>query len=58
MDIKPEEFAKFGFVALNPKDKAQLVWKLRQCFADGTSTDWTTAPCGTPRPTAVTKLTP
>src|SRR5712691_8307264 len=35
MDIKPGEFAEFGFVARNPRDKTQLVWTLRQRFADG-----------------------
>ena len=57
MDIKPGEFAEFGFVARNPRDKTQIVWPLRQRFADGTVTDWTTGPQGT-RPTAVTKLAP
>jgi uncharacterized protein YcnI len=56
MDIKPGEFAEFGFVARNPRDRDEIVWKLRQKFADGTVTDWTTGPNGT-RPTAVTKLT-
>ena len=55
MDVKPGEFAEFGFVARNPRDKNELVWKLKQRFADGTVTDWTTGPNGT-RPTAVTKL--
>ena len=57
MDVKPGEFIEVAFVALNPRDKTELVWKLRQHFADGTSTDWTTGPNGT-RPTAVTKLAP
>lgn len=57
MDIKPGEFAEFGFVARNPRDKTELVWTLRQRFADGTVTDWTKGPNGT-RPTAVTKLAP
>jgi uncharacterized protein YcnI len=57
MDIKPGEFAEFAFVARNPRDKTELVWSLRQRFADGTVTDWTTGPTGT-RPTAVTKLAP
>ena len=55
MEIKPGEFAEFAFVARNPRDKTELVWKLRQHFADGTVTDWTNGPNGT-RPTAVTKL--
>jgi len=57
MDIKPGEFAEFAFVARNPRDKGELVWKLRQHFADGTVTDWTNGPNGI-RPTAVTKLAP
>jgi uncharacterized protein YcnI len=57
MDIKPGELAEFAFVARNPRDKNQIVWTLRQRFADGTVTDWTTGPNGT-RPTAVTKLAP
>ena len=57
MDIKPGEFAEFSFVARNPRDKDQLVWKLRQHFADGSVTDWTNGPTGI-RPTAVTKLGP
>jgi uncharacterized protein YcnI len=57
MDIKPGEFAEFGFVARNPRDKKELVWTLRQRFVDGTVTNWTTGPNGT-RPTAVTKLAP
>jgi len=58
MDIKPGEFMEFGFVARNPRgDQKQLVWQLRQRFADGTVTDWTKGPQGV-RPTAVTNLTP
>ena len=57
VDIKPGEFAEFAFVARNPRDRSQIVWTLRQRFADGTVNDWTNGPAGT-RPTAVTKLTP
>ena len=57
MDIKPGEFAEFGFVARNPREGSQLVWTLRQRFADGTVADWTKGPTGI-RPTAVTKLAP
>jgi uncharacterized protein YcnI len=57
MDIKPGEFFEFGFVARNPREGTQLVWTLRQRFADGTVTDWTNGPAGI-RPTAVTKLAP
>jgi hypothetical protein len=55
-DVKPGEFIEVGFVARNPRTGARIVWTLRQRFADGTVTDWTTAPNGTIRPTAVTNL--
>jgi uncharacterized protein YcnI len=57
VDVKPGEFIEVGFVARNPRDKTQLVWTLRQRFADGTVSDWTKGPAGI-RPTAVTRLTP
>ncbi|MGY9105566.1 MAG: DUF1775 domain-containing protein [Alphaproteobacteria bacterium] len=58
MDIAPGEFAEFGFVARNPRDETtELVWTLRQLFADGTVRDWTMGPNGI-RPTAVTTLSP
>jgi uncharacterized protein YcnI len=57
MNIPPGEFAEFAFVARNPRDKTELVWTLRQRFADGTVRDWTKGPNGV-RPTAMTKLTP
>ncbi len=55
MTIPPGEFVEFAFVARNPRDKAELVWTLRQRFADGTVSDWTKGPNGI-RPTAVTRL--
>ena len=57
MNIKPGEFAEFSFVARNPRDKEQVVWGLRQRFADGTVQDFTKGPNGI-RPTAITRLTP
>ena len=57
MNIPPGEFAEFAFVARNPRDKTELVWGLKQRFADGTVQDFTKGPNGI-RPTAVTKLTP
>lgn len=56
-DVLPGEFIEVGFVARNPRQGDQIVWTLRQRFADGTVTDWTVGPQGT-RPTAVTVLTP
>ena len=38
-EIPPKQSAEFGFVALNPK-AAEVAWKARQRFADGTSADW------------------
>ena len=59
VNVKPGEFIEVGFVARNPRgDATQIVWTLRQHFADGTSSDWTKAPNGTIRPTAITKLVP
>ena len=57
-DVKPGEFIEVAFVARNPRTGSRLVWKLRQRFADGTVTDWTTDPKGQTRPTAVTDLMP
>lgn len=57
MNIPPAEFAEFAFVARNPRDQKEIVWTLRQRFADGTVSDWTKGPNGI-RPTAKTTLTP
>ena len=53
--IKPGEFGEFSFTARNPADKDQVVWGLRQVFADGKVTNFTTGPQGID-PTAVVKL--
>jgi uncharacterized protein YcnI len=58
MNIPPGEFAEFAFVARNPRDKTELVWGLKQIFADGKVEDFTKAANGNMRPTAMTKLTP
>ena len=57
MDIKPGEFAEFSFVARNPQNAGQLIWKLREFFADGTVTDFTNGPDGI-YPGAIVKLAP
>jgi uncharacterized protein YcnI len=57
MNIPPGEFAEFAFVARNPRDKTEVVWTLRQRFADGTVSDWTKGANGV-RPTSMTKLAP
>jgi uncharacterized protein YcnI len=58
MNIPPGEFAEFAFVARNPRDKTELVWGLKQIFADGKVEEFTKAANGNIRPTAMTKLTP
>jgi uncharacterized protein YcnI len=54
-EIKPGEVGEFVFFARNPK-AAQITWKARQRFADGTSADWIGVE-GDRRPAAVTRLT-
>jgi uncharacterized protein YcnI len=56
MDIKPGEFREFVFLARNPKEGGEIVWKVRQRYADGTSSDWIGA-TGSRQPAPVTKLT-
>ena len=53
-EIKPAEYGEFVFFAVNPKS-AQIAWKARQRFADGTSADWVGVE-GDRRPASVTKL--
>jgi hypothetical protein len=57
MTIPPGEFAEFSFVARNPRAASEVVWTLRQRFADGTVSDWTKGPNGI-RSTSMTKLAP
>jgi len=53
-EIKPAEYGEFVFFARNPK-AAQIAWKVRQRYADGTSADWVGVE-GDRRPASVTKL--
>ena len=53
-DIKPAEYGEFVFFARNPK-AAQIAWKVRQRYADGTSADWFGVE-GDRRPASVTRL--
>ena len=53
-EIPPKQSAEFPFVARNP-NVAELAWKARQRFADGTSADWVGVE-GDRRPASVTKL--
>ena len=54
-EIKPAEYGEFVFFAVNPKSGAQIAWKARQRFADGTSADWVGVE-GDRRPASVTRL--
>lgn len=54
-EIPPKQSAQFEFVARNP-NAAEIAWKARQRFADGTSADWVGVQ-GDRRPTSVTRLT-
>lgn len=56
-NIPPGEFMEFVFLARNPVEGAEIVWTLRQKFADGTVSDWTKGERGT-YPTAAVKLLP
>jgi uncharacterized protein YcnI len=55
LTIKPGDIARFSFVAQNPQGGETIVWKVRQRYADGTSSDWI-GPAGTRSPAPVTKL--
>lgn len=41
VEIPPAHFGELVFNARNPKEGAGIVWKIKQRFADGTSSDWT-----------------
>jgi uncharacterized protein YcnI len=53
-EIKAGEVGEFVFFARNPK-AAQIAWKARQRFVDGTSADWIGVE-GDRRPASVTQL--
>lgn len=57
VNIKPGEFLEVGLVARNPRQGTELLWTLRQRYADGTVEDFTRTANG-PRPTALIRLTP
>ena len=54
-EIPPKQSAEFAFIARNP-NAAEIAWKARQRFSDGTSADWVGVQ-GDRRPASVTKLT-
>ena len=53
--IDPGAFAELTYVARNPTDGAEIVWKVHQRYADGSSSDWIGGP-GTRAPAPITKL--
>jgi uncharacterized protein YcnI len=53
-DVPPGQFAEFVFLARNPKQGTEIIWKVHQHYADGTQSDWTGPPSKGPAP--VTKL--
>jgi uncharacterized protein YcnI len=54
--LAPERFVELGFIAVNPKSPADLVFSATQSFADGTSVSWS-GPAGsaTPAPRVAVK---
>jgi uncharacterized protein YcnI len=56
MKIHPNEFAEFAFMARNPKDGKELVWKAVQKLANGTTEQWVGS-VGDRRPASITTLT-
>ena len=53
--LPPERFVEFPFVAVNPKDDAQLVWPAYQTYASGERVDWT-GPADGERPASSTTI--
>jgi len=55
LDVHPGSYAEFEFIARNPEEGSEIVWKAQQVHPDGTSTDWVN-PSENQRPASVTKL--
>ena len=55
--IDPGQNRELMFVAKNPTDATDIVWKAHQRYSDGTSSEWVGA-AGTRQPAPVTTLTP
>lgn len=53
-EVPPGQFAEFVFMARNPKQGSDIVWKVHQHYSDGTQSDWAGPPGKGPAP--VTKL--
>ena len=54
--VHPGEYAEFRFIARNPEDVSEIVWKAHAFHPDGVSTDWVNAR-GESQPASVTSLT-
>lgn len=53
--LAPERFIEFPFVAVNPKNTAQIRWPAYQTYGDGERVEWTGAE-GTKSPASVTRI--
>jgi hypothetical protein len=53
--IQPYEFVEFEMLAINPKEETNRVWKLVQCYEDGSQEEFT-GPVWSFRPWPVTML--
>jgi uncharacterized protein YcnI len=54
--IDPGQNRELVFIATNPSDATEIIWKAHQRYADGTSSAWIGAPT-TRQPASVTTLT-
>lgn len=55
--IAPRDIVEFGFLARNPSDATEIVWKVVQIYEDGSRSEWT-GPKGSRSPAPVTQLKP
>jgi len=53
--LPPERFIEFPFVAVNPKEDAQLVWPVYQTYSSNERVEWT-GPADSERPASSTTI--
>jgi uncharacterized protein YcnI len=53
--LEPERFVELPFIAVNPRQPAQLVWPVYQTYADGERVAWA-GPEGSDQPASVTAV--
>jgi hypothetical protein len=53
--LPPERFIEFPFVAVNPKEDAQLVWLAYQTYSSNERVEWT-GPADSQRPASITAI--